>query len=203
MSIKQKHCDDCCKDAESRFAEMSKGVSIEGRDDWSDICPKCYQCFDLEKAPKAISDAYYRVIHWNPNSTRGIGLMGASKTGKTFLVYELLRRLHEAGKSICDTTGTELAWAIASPDQSDRRELIERLVKADIAFIDDLGKEKITNTVEADLYHIVEQRRRNLKPLFVTVNSSGDELAERMSRDCGEAFINRLREDVCDFIKVG
>ncbi|MEN8716327.1 MAG: ATP-binding protein [Verrucomicrobiales bacterium] len=128
--------------------------------------------------------------------------MGHSKAGKTWLMFELQRRWHEHGAKVCATSGTEFAYVCGDPDQAARRDLIERMIKADLLFIDDLGKEKMTDRVEADLFHVIEQRRRFQKPVFVTVNSDGTALASRMSDDGGAPIINRLREDVCEFIRV-
>ena len=201
MKIAQVRCDDCCKIAEAKFQEMTLGKPNSAKiSQWNDICPPCYQNFTPELLPVASQRVFSRVMGWT-YQTRGLGLIGDSRTGKTFLIFHLLSKFHPQ-RSICHTTGPELAWAIGNPDQSRRRNLIHGLTTSDIAFIDDLGKEKITNTVEADLYHIAEQRRRNLKPLFVTVNSTGEELAARMSPDGGIPIINRLREDLCEFIAV-
>ena len=201
VGLQQKNCDDCCKVMEERYEKMTQGKPLEENEiRWADVCPKCYQDFDPNKLPDPAKRIFPDLMKWEYGQ-KGIGLIGDSKMGKTYLIFKLLEKWYQR-KSICHTTGPELAWAIGSPDQSDRRTLINKLIRSDIAFIDDLGKEKITNTVEADLYHIAEQRRREMRPLFVTLNSKGDELAARMSQDSGMPIINRLRDDLCDFIAV-
>ncbi|MGB0145001.1 MAG: hypothetical protein ACPGAP_09535 [Akkermansiaceae bacterium] len=200
--VGQLHCDSCVESYDTRQAEHSRTVHAKDRPNWSEICPPAYQQFDRRKLPPDASAIADRVLGWQPGP-KGIGLMGESRKGKTFLLYELFRRWYEHGASVCITSGTEFAWACGSIDQHDRRELMTRMIKADMLFIDDLGKEKMTDRVEADLYHVIEQRRRFQRPVFVTVNSGGDALAGKMSADGGIPIVNRLREDVCEFIRVG
>jgi hypothetical protein len=198
----QLHCDHCVTVYDRNLEKTSRQSTIPARPEWKEICPPCYFDFQRDLLPPGAQSVYEELMTWKAGS-KGIGLIGDSREGKTFLMYELFRRWYDHGKSVCITTSTEFAWACGSVDQHDRRELLKRMIKADMTLIDDLGKEKITDRVESDLYHVFEQRRRYQRPLFVTVNSTGDELASRMSGDGGIPIINRLKEDLCEFIAIG
>lgn len=196
FELRQSHCDKCCEEHDRRFATKE---SI--RESWSSICDAAYLDFDIAKLPANSMPLAARVFGWK-FSPRGIGLAGESRIGKTFILTELCRRQHEEGKSVKMVLATEFAYACGSPDQSERRGMIESCIKADILFIDDIAKPKMTDRVEADLFHVLERRRRNNLPVFATLNGSGKDLAAMLSEEGGNAIVNRLRHDVCEFIPV-
>ena len=60
--------------------------------------------------------------------------------------------------------------------------------------LDDLGKAKLTERAEAELFGLVEHRIANLKPLIVTTNFVGDKLSDKLSEDRATPLVRRLRE---------
>lgn len=199
MTLGEESCEECRLANEAKQEARKHPTTEPIADKWLTICPPGYQGFNLDLLPKEGRSIAKRVLAWSPGS-KGFGLMGPSRTGKTFLLYELFRQWYGHGKKICITTGTEFAWACGNVEQADRRELMERMIRADMLMIDDLDKSKITGRVESDLYHVCEQRRRYERPVFVSVNSSSDELAGKMSGDGAAPIINRLSQDLCEFI---
>ena len=193
----QIHCDPCLELAEKRQADRVKTSKAKG---WDDVCPTLYAGYDFEKLPEAGKLIVPKVMAWQ-ESSKGYGLIGDSFLGKSFILHELFRRWFEHGKLVVMVSATEFAWACGSTEQDERRNLIERMIRADMLLLDDLGKEKITERVESDLYHVLEMRRRNLKPIFVTVNSSGEELKKKLSADGGDPILNRIR-DICEILPV-
>jgi len=60
--------------------------------------------------------------------------------------------------------------------------------------IDEIGKERFTDSVEQNLYRLIEIRALECKPILWTSNLSGRSLRESMSRSRGPALTRRLAE---------
>lgn len=201
FNLVQSHCDPCVEVEDGKMRDRTKGVSLTPKKPWSEICPPAYQDFDPAKLPPAGFAITEKVFSWK-KSQKGIGLIGVSRSGKSFILHELMRRWYECGVSVHMPTATGFALACGSPNGGERIAMINRCIQADLLFIDDLGKEKLTERVESDLFHVLEERRRYLKPVFIDVNSTGEQLRKRMSEDAGTPIINRLKYDLCDFLVV-
>jgi DNA replication protein DnaC len=78
------------------------------------------------------------------------------------------------------------------------REWLIRLCSTRILFLDDLGKAAPTERYRHELDHVIEQRTAWGRPMFVTTNFNGEELAGRLG-DAGAAIVGRLRE-FCEII---
>jgi len=198
IGFSERHCQNCRERAEKR--SEGQGEHTKKSRDWDDICPPCYQNFDIDALPEKSRPVAHEVLKWE-YGPKGIGLIGPSRGGKTFILSALVGRLYEEGKSVHIPTSVEFAYAVGSTGDS-REKMIEKCKSVDILYIDDIGKEKITERVESDLYMIIEHRRRYFRPMFTTVNSTGDELAAKMSDDGGNPIINRLKMDLCEFVTV-
>jgi DNA replication protein DnaC len=60
--------------------------------------------------------------------------------------------------------------------------------------IDDLGKQKMTERAETELYDVLEHRTNNLKPTLVTTNATGQQLARMLSEDRRQPIIRRIKD---------
>jgi hypothetical protein len=194
----QLNCDDCCVAYEANLRTMSTPRQIANRAPWAAICPASYQGFAVSLLPLASRSVAGVVLRWS-TSAKGIGLSGASRTGKTFILTELMRLRYEAGDSVHMPTAGEFAYAVGSGHDGDRREMIGKCLSVDCLFVDDIGNARYTDRVEKDLFHVLETRKRNLKPVFCTVNGKGADLESSLSEHTARPIVNRLRHDVCEF----
>ena len=64
----------------------------------------------------------------------------------------------------------------------------------DVLYLDDLDKAKFTERIEAEIYHVINSRTENGKPILATVNTQGDALADLMSDNRGWPIVRRLRD---------
>lgn len=197
------YCDDCQKAREASLDHFSRSGRIRTeRPSWEEIAPRCYQGFDLRSLPNDTARTVAaKVFEWR-RGPKGIGLFGPSRSGKTFILHELMRRWYEHGVDVEMMTSTSFALAMASPMDNERNIVLRRCCEAEILFLDDIGKEKQTTRVEADFFHVFEERRRHELPVFTSVNSDGSTLASAMSKDGGWPIINRLKYDLCEFIAI-
>lgn len=158
------------------------------------ICPKLYQETKLERLPQR---QLAQAMAWQ-YGPRGLIFLGETGTGKSRVAWTLLRRvLIEDAKERnfiwfdCVGFGQEIAKHYKAEDAE---EWLDKLATVDLIFMDDLGKLKLTERAETELFGLIERRCANCLPLIVTTNDTGDTLASRMTDNRGPALIRRLRE---------
>ncbi len=115
-----------------------------------------------------------------PNITKiNINLMGASGTGKTFLLECVASKLMELGHAVCFKTAfefNELARLYHIGKSYDYSTLLD----ADVLVIDDLGSEPILNNVTKQyLYNLINIRQTHSRPTLISTNLSLNDLLDR------------------------
>lgn len=130
--------------------------------------------------------------------------MGETGLGKSRVAWHLLRRILIEDKPEvkfkwfdCVGFGHEIAKHYKAEDAE---EWLESMAAVQLVFMDDLGKLKLTERAEVELFGLIERRCANRLPMIVTTNDTGDTLASRMTDNRGPALIRRLRE-FCDPIQ--
>ena len=161
---------------------------------WTAICPPCYADTDPTRLPEA---AHLAVEAWQIGP-RGLAFVGSSGRGKTRAMMLLGRRLVlDEARSFAYVPASEFAHKVsrlASERMADLDAYLHRLCALEVLFLDDLGKDRITDRVEAELYHVIEQRTAHHRPILFTANASAAGLAAMLSPDRGQPIIRRLRE---------
>lgn len=76
----------------------------------------------------------------------------------------------------------------------DAEDWLDSVAKKPLLFFDDLGKLKMTERAEVELFGLIDRRCSNELPIIATTNDTGDTLASRMTDNRGPALIRRLRE---------
>lgn len=162
-----------------------------------------------EEDDQRLREAIDKVLNY-PYSERGLGLVGASGHAKTRLVFSLIHRYLSENRPCkyinLAVFGRELG-ARFSQSAKDGNDWINGFCKTPVLFLDDVGKEKMTERVETELYGIIEVRSANLLPIYFTANSGGEKLIEKMVDDTGEVsdravpIVRRLRE-FCEGITI-
>lgn len=119
------------------------------------------------------------------------------------MLFELGRRLFIRGHDVYPTSGIEFAEKVQSQvtDKEDFEWYMQRVKHCKILIMDDADKMNMTPAVEASYYGMLEYRRRFQKPILVSVNSRGKDIAERATENRGEPIVNRLR-DLCEIIEL-
>ncbi len=182
---------------EESWIERERQRERERRDErFRNLCPPLYQQTDPAKLPQ---DKLAAVMGWQ-YGPKGLLLVGPTGTGKTRCVWQLLRRLILQGRSVKSFDG--LGWGVAvsaafgTPDETEQ--WLDRVCKADVLFIDDLFKVKMTEAQEQAAYGVFERRTNHLLPIICTLNSTGRMILDRMTdqgrADRGEPLIRRMGE---------
>lgn len=179
----------------SSYSKLCAGCSSkDGLERFNRVCPPLYQKTDPARLPKS---SLMQVMGWAYGPT-GLLCTGPTGTGKTRSVWLMLRQLaenkyivpeffdavrfaHEVSKRFSQGDGDGEAW-------------ITKISKQPLIFFDDLGKNRMTDRVEAELFGLIERRCAAELPIIATTNDTGSSLVERMSDGRGPALVRRLRE---------
>ena len=125
-------------------------------------------------------------------------LHGVTGTGKTRTAWAMFNKgwLHYYPKHSNFLTMRKLEQKIEEGfSNQNHGEVIERLVDCSLLVIDDLGKERLTQRMESDLFAIIDERTSNKRSTIITTNYNGSGLSDRFSNgETGSAIIRRLKD---------
>lgn len=195
-------CDPC--DENQRTLAKVEAES-ERRRIFRTLCPPAFLETDPNHKGMPTAQRQAQILNWK-YGPKGLVVHGQTRRGKSRLVWLLLKRLIvtdrktvEPMSAIVFSNSSSWSWMNGPDVAADWR---DRLVAADVLFIDDIGKEKLTERASADLFDVFDTRCSNLKPTIFTTNFLGDELPSRFCGDedlrpdqqRGPAFVARMRE---------
>jgi len=141
------------------------------------------------------------VERWAHGDLRGLLLLGAVGTGKTFTAavaaWARLETQHVTWMS-----ASAMVAALSSAFGSDeRRHALEVVAGHGALILDDLDKPRPTEHVAEFLLLAIDNRVNAGSRLLVTMNTAGEELLTRLPEPYGEAIVSRL-EGYCETIKL-
>ena len=190
-----------CEDCDLRRIEMLKQEQAlleqqRRQEAFNAICPPLYRQSDPERIPAT----FLRECEaWQYNPV-GIGLVGPAGCGKTRAAWMLLKRLHFSGVRVYGITATAFAKACADQwhDDSQAKGMAEdtltRCRRTKVLLLDDLGKQKMTERSELELFDLLEHRSSHELPVIWTANAAKGDLRKMLSSDRGEPILRRLSE---------
>lgn len=168
---------------------------------WAKICPPLYQETVIEKLPPPAQNYLHELVEWDPGSGRGLIFIGASRKGKSRLAWHLLRRFvlqMGTGVHFYDGLAWPLAVARAFGSPADTERWLNTVCSAQVLFLDDAFKQKLTEAQEAAYLGVLERRAAYKLPLLMTFNSTAEQLRNRMTaagaQDRFEPIISRIEE---------
>jgi DNA replication protein DnaC len=182
-------CDSCAPSVDEHYASASQDDDL-----WRSRCPERYREAVLRQfLPEQSSQPYRQAAQYQCTAGIGLILRGDSGTGKTVCLWEIARRLDMAGKPWEFRTGVQLGRELAKASRE--MELEPTLSRIPYLLIDDLGKEKLTASVAAALWELVEYRSSRQLPIIATTRYAGDGLVKRFAEpELGQDIAGRLRE---------
>ena len=134
---------------------------------------------------------------------RGLLIIGKTGMGKTRSMWLLVRELMvNRGRDVRVYSSSELKELLSNAhlQRHAHKDTIEGIIRCDVLCIDDLGKEKSSDSWEQDLFTIIDKRMLNKKPVVITSNFNGDlMIAKYNDVHKIEPMVRRLRE-FCDTV---
>jgi len=189
-----KRCNDCSDRDDS---EQQKGRhDLQRQERWMEICPPLYRATD----PARVPSAYLRLIEEWEMGPRGLGFVGKPGLGKTRTAMLILKKHHKSGVQCEAISATMFSLTVVdqfSDDAEKRdwaRDRLSKVTETGLLLFDDLGKGKMTERAEMELYGMLEYRTSYMLPTIWTANSDSARLLSSMSKERGEAILRRLVE---------
>jgi len=126
---------------------------------------------------------------------KGLLLMGGTGVGKTHLIVALLKGLIEKGAEGLFVDYQELLKRIQSSYDpaalTAEHRVVRPVLETEVAVIDDLGSNRITDWVEDTINYLLNRRYNEKKPTLITANLKD----ERMTGAAGERVTHATFEE--------
>lgn len=175
---------------------------------YSTLCPKCVR-LKKEMPRSGIPPRYFDKTLENYNAEndgqkralavarewQGENLLffGAVGTGKTHLGIALARAIIEEGGTAIYARAAQITaeiketWGTNKPE----RIVFEKYAEPDLLILDEIGRQRATDTERLALFEVIHRRYEQQKPIIAISNLDGEKLREYL----GDAAIDRLREN--------
>lgn len=173
------------------------------REDFFQGCPDEYLRTDLAHPDMPPQHLWKKVLNWNHETSKGLLIQGETGKGKTRIAWLLVRRLmldlKVRVRFITDPSFSREYSRRLGKGTAD--EWIDKLVRAPVLFIDDLGKSAVTPRYKEQFHDVLESRTSRNKPMIITTQLNRSALLERFGTDDGTAIVRRLLEftDIVNF----
>lgn len=181
---------DSCAERERKLVEANLRRERQSRFDL--MCPAAYRQTDPNHPGMPPAAKLNAILGWKPGP-KGLVVYGETRRGKTRAVWLLIKQLVLDGFMVKAFQPGDLVDEV-SENAADLSDWREEMLAADVVFIDDFGKWKLTERLEAELFDLINRRTSNLKPFILTTNFVGEELARKFSEDRGLPLVERIRE---------
>ena len=152
---------------------------------------RVFETFDRSLNPGAYDAAKKYAEAFTKQTQDGLLFMGYVGVGKTHLAAAILHEVIKRGVQPIFIEASTLALKLSTSwQEGDTRSLANEVQKADVLIIDDLGKEKNSDTITTFLFQTINSRYEDCKPTIITTNLTRDEIKQRYE----EAIYSRLME---------
>ena len=204
--FKARYCDPCIINRQSieREKEWKHDQSERQRarrEAWDNLCPSEFKTIEeggrTDTARLLTEFPVLQQVMEHDLGSQGLIVRGKSGHGKTRAVWRLLRRSFEEGKRIRAMASGEFdRQARDAGGNFTLTEFVDRLIKSDVLFIDDLGKAPWTPATVGIWFDVLDGRYRHNRQIVVTTNLDGAALVKqlRIGPDIGEPMLRRMRE---------
>jgi len=158
--------------------------------------PVLFEDTDPERLAPELRDMCH---NWVPTG-KGLLVHGTTRKGKTRTAWYIADRLFNANPKanrFLFLTMFELeARLVASWGTSTWDKTMQHMVNIPLLFLDDLGKERMTERMASCLFALIDQRTMHKRSTVITTNLTGDTLLERFhDKETGAAFVARLKDN--------
>lgn len=149
--------------------------------------------------PDRLGDLGFIAKFWDHKTGKGLLIHGATRKGKTRSAWYIAKRLWDEdnfkNKYLFLTMFELEARLVASWGKESWDKTMLHMTHMPYLFLDDLGKEKMTDRMASCLFALVDQRTMHKRSTIITTNLTGDTLLERFhDKETGAALVARLKD---------
>lgn len=190
-----------------RKLEWEREAVREWKEGLAKVFPPLFMRTDPARLPQA---QFKQAMDWRPTLEKpGLvlhGETGLCKTRVAILAAIALAERKPERRPLWETSWTPTAptWMPAVTfshevqtrfgGDRDGPGWIDGLASRSIVILDDLGKGKLTERVQAELFGLLDARFSHGRATVITCNLAGDGLLQSFSADFGPPLVRRLRE---------
>jgi DNA replication protein DnaC len=203
-------CDPCGLAAQEDARETAR--IAQAQREFERIVPKIYRLTDIDH-PKFNNHLHSRVQLWVKGAFTGytrswLGLVGETGRCKTRCLAMLAKRLIWNGHKLEWVTATGFQWAVQHQwgdrtDSLQATQWLKRWRSVEVLIFDDLGKQKMSESVESAFFDLIEHRSsHDLMTLWSANTHPNDMMTSKdLSKDRGAPIVGRLL-DFSDIVNV-
>jgi len=133
---------------------------------------------------------------------KGVYLWGETGTGKTVMASSIIREyIIKYGGKIKYISSPKMIMELQDSYKNDKEspvDILKKLSRVDILFIDDLGAEKLTEFVRQSIYFLINEREQWERPTIITSNYSLSEIDVYIDKRISSRIAG-----MCSIVKVG
>lgn len=193
-------CPNCLEAREQEDPSDSAPTPTERREkEFLEMCPLSMRETDVSRLDQVKIE---RVLGHRLNG-RGLLILGKTGMGKTRSMWLLVRELMvHRGRDVRVYSSSELKELLSNAhlQRHAHKDAMDGITRCDVLCIDDLGKEKSSDSWEQDLFTIIDKRMLNKRPVVITSNFNGDLMISKYGDvHKVEPMVRRLRE-FCDTV---
>lgn len=194
-------CDACTSVRNAHYDRSNLTAQVTTRTpQWDELCPELYKELIADLPATIDHKAFERIAGWRPaKGGRGLICTGNSSRGKTTSLWALFRGLEIGETNAILLTAVELQRQLseAARDIKD----VKHLTHCRVLMVDDLGKEKLTASVAALLWEVIDSRYANRRPMIITTRYVGKQFEDRFGDATLGIDIRRRLLDCCDIVQ--
>lgn len=191
-------CEECQEKEE--LAQSHQERERDAKREWERVVPVRYRETSLDHQDFNRL-AWLEIKKWSSKAGKNLGLVGDTGRCKTRMIALHVRRMIWQGRRVewCNATGFQ--WAaqrqFRDDEGADARRWLRAWRKAPVLVIDDLGKQKWTDTVEAEFYDLLEHRTSRNRLILWTANTHPEQMLtmRQLSKDRGGPIVGRLMDE--------
>lgn len=188
-------CEACEPIVRAHYYGERSEIDVTQTPNFDSQCPqKTREIIEDGAIPRAVDrDAFNRVTAWRPSDGKGMAILGPQGSGKTLALWSLFRNLEREQYSPKILTAVQLSRVLGEAARDIRE--VSWLYNCRVLMIDDLGKERLSPSVAALLWEVLDRRYGSGRPIVLTTRFSGAEMIQRFGElHLGEDIRRRLNE---------
>lgn len=187
-------CDECIEGREAKFAKDRRDEAAKR--EYERVVPLSYRKTDTAH-PNFNTPLWQQLCKWKPEQG-WIGLVGETGRSKTRCLALLAKRLAWKGYKLEWCIATRFQWAAqrqwTDDEGSKAREWLRKWKHAEVLILDGLGKQKWTDSVEAEFFDMLEHRTSCELLTLWSANTHPEQMikAKQLTKDRGAPIVGRL-----------